>query len=47
LFNTSKGNRLSAMISGQEYFHVVNYTKITEAIDGIRKYFNNFDSKQS
>jgi len=46
LFNTSKGHKLSAMVAGQEYFHVVNYDEIMEAIDEIRKYFNNFESKQ-
>jgi hypothetical protein len=47
LFNKSKGKKLSAMISGQKYFHVVNYDKINEALEKIREYFNNFESKQS
>ena len=45
LYNTISDSRLSAMISGIKNLPIIRYQNTAEAIDGIKKYLKDFQSK--
>src|SRR3989339_584703 len=47
LFNTTKGNRPSAMIAGQPYYQLIGYQEVTSTLKLIEEYINRTFDEQT